>query len=199
MNFIKKIPIWVLNFLYPSKIYNAENMPSGGAVILCNHFSAFDFIYPMKASKEDVVILGKKEIFNNKLFGKILKSYNVIPVDRENVEVNTIISALKALKRGRKLVIFPEGTRNKTGSNELQVLKGGASIFAIKAKKKVVPMMLLNKPKLFIKTKIIVGEPFELTEFYDLKLNEEIIEKTNNIISEKMKEQYEILLTKISK
>ncbi len=199
MNFIKKIPIWILNFLYPSKIYNAENMPDGGAVILCNHFSAFDFIYPMKACKENIAILGKKELFKNKLFAKILKGYGVIPVDRENIDITTIISALKALKTGKKLAIFPEGTRNKTGTNELQSLKVGASIFAIKSKKKIVPMMLLNKPKLFLKTKIIVGTPFELSKFYDLKLNEQVLSEINDIIAQKMKEQYEILVDKISK
>lgn len=199
MNFIKKIPIWVLNFLYPSKIYNLGNMPDGGAVVLCNHFSAIDFIYPMKACKEDVAILGKKELFNNKILAKAFNAYGVIPVDRDNIDIKTMFSALKTLKCGKKLVIFPEGTRNKTGTSELQPLKGGASIFAIKSKSKIVPIMLLNKPKLFVKTKVIVGEPFELSMFYDIKLNEELLNQINHIITQKMKEQYEVLVDKTSK
>ena len=174
-------------------------MPDGGAVVLCNHFSAIDFIYPMKVCKEDVSILGKKELFKSKVFGKILSSYNVIPVDRDGIDIKTMLTSLKTLKNGGKLVIFPEGTRNKTGTNQLQPLKVGASIFAIKSKTKVVPIMLLNKPKLFIKTKVIVGEAFELSKFYEAKLSEELLNQSNDVITQKMKEQYEILVNKISK
>ncbi len=189
MNFVKKIPIKVLNFLFPSKIYGAENIPSGGAVIVCNHFTAFDFLFAMKACREDIYILGKKELFKNRILAKAFKSYNVIPVDRSNVDVNTLLSVLRLLKQGKKLLIFPEGTRNKTGSNKLQPIKGGASIFAVKAKCKIVPMMSLNKLKLFRKTKVMIGNPFEVNEFYNKKLDENSIEEINRIITLKMNEQ----------
>ena len=198
MNFIKKIPIYVLNFLFPSKIFGKENLPNGSAIIVCNHFTAFDFILALKSCHEDIYILGKKELFNNKLFAKILKSYKVIPVDRNNTDINTLLTVLRLLKHGKKVLIFPEGTRNKTGSTELQPIKGGASIFAIKSKSKIVPMMTQNKLKLFRKTKVMIGKPFELDEFYNTKLDEQSLEKINAILTTKMKEQ-QLLLTDMVK
>ncbi len=199
MNFIKKIPIKILNFLFPSKIYGTENLPTGGAVIVCNHFSALDFLFAMKACREDIYILGKKELFKNKFLNAAFKSYNVIPVDRNNVEMTTLLSVLRLLKNGKKVLIFPEGTRNKTGSNNLQPIKGGASIFAVKSKCKIVPMMSLKKLKPFRKTRVIVGKPFELDAFYDIKLDEQQLKRINEIISLKMTEQQQILQGLVNK
>ena len=59
--------------------------------------------------------------------------------------------------------------------------------------------MFLSKPKIFRKTKLIVGEPFELTEFYDKKLTSEDIQQIDDIIKEKMIEQREKLKKLVSK
>lgn len=42
-----------------------------------------------------------------------------------------MMTAMKLLKDGNKLVVFPEGTRNKV-NEELQEIKGGAGVFAVK-------------------------------------------------------------------
>ena len=57
--------------------------------------------------------------------------------------------------------------------------------------------MLLNKPKIFRKTKIIVGKPFYLEEFYDKKINDESILEMDEIIKNKMIEQQQILKEKV--
>ena len=58
--------------------------------------------------------------------------------------------------------------------------------------------MLLNKPKIFRKTKIIIGQPFTFEEYYGKKLSEEDINNIDSIIREKMIEQHN-LLKKITK
>ena len=115
--------------------------------------------------------------------------------------MKSLVAAIRVLKDGHKLTIFPEGTRNKTGTNELQPIKGGTVTFAVKAKCPIVPMMLLNKARPFRRTKLIVGKPFSLEEFYSKKLTPEVIEEMDKIVSEKMKEQQAILfeLTKKKK
>ena len=75
--------------------------------------------------------------------------------------------------------------RNKTGE-ELQELKGGAGVFAVKTKSPVVPVMFLKKPRIFRRTFYIVGKPFELDEFYDKKLVKEDYDKIDSIIRDKM-------------
>lgn len=186
MNFFLKIPVFFFSLLYPIKVYGKENIPEGGAVFASNHFRACDCGYIVRIYKKKVKFLAKKEIFKNKLFNKILKAYGAIPIDRENPDMKSLIEAIKVIKNGNKLCIFVEGTRNKTCTNELQEIKGGAMVFAVKAKCPIVPIMFLNKGKIFRRLKIMIGKPFTLDEFYGQKLDDEQIEKMNVIVREKM-------------
>ena len=193
MTFFHKIPIFFFSLLYPIKVYGKENIPENGAVLASNHFRAADCGFIVRAYKGDVKFLAKKEIFKNKLFAKIVKSYGGIPIDRDNPDMKSIIEAIRTIKDGKKLCIFVEGTRNKTGTNELQDIKGGAVVFAVKAKCPIVPIMMLNKARIFRRLKIIIGKPFTLDEFYGVKLGDEELEKMNSIVKEKMVEQQDLL------
>ncbi len=193
MNFLHRIPLFFFNIFYPYKIHHKENVPNGGAVFVCNHFRAIDCGFIADVYNKDIYFLAKNELFKNKFFGKIIKSFGAIPVDRDNPDMKSMMEALKALKNGHKLTIFPEGTRNKTGTNELQELKGGSMIFAVKSKCPIVPIMLNNKARIFRKTHIIIGKPFELDEFYGRKLSPEDLLKMEEIVKGKMIEQQEIL------
>ena len=199
MKFWHKIPIFFWSIFYPAKIYGKENIPEGGAVMVCNHFRAIDCGFVAKAYPNDIFFLAKKELFEKKLISKIIKSYGGIPIDREKPDLKSLMTAVNVLKQGHKLVIFPEGSRNKTGTDELQEIKGGTAVFAVKAKCPIVPMMLLSKSKIFKYTHLIIGKPFELSEYYGKKLTDEDISEIDKIIYDKMIEQHEILKGKLAK
>lgn len=203
MNFIKKIPIFFFSLLYPLKVYGKENVPEGGAIFASNHFRAVDCGYIVRAYDKNVNFLAKSELFSNKLFSKILRAYGAIPIDRENPDMKSLLQAIKAIKKGNKLCIFVEGTRNKTGTNELQEIKGGAMVFAVKAKCPIVPLMFSEKGKIFKTLRLIIGKPFTLDEFYDKKLNDEEFQKMNDIVRQKMIDEQnrlvQIIKTKKSK
>ena len=199
MNFFHKIPLFFFNIFYPYKIHGKENIPEGAAVFVCNHFRAVDCGFIADAYSKDIYFLAKKELFKNKLLAKIIKSYGGIPVDRENLDMKSMLAALKVLKEGHKLTIFPEGTRNKTGTTELQQIKGGSMIFAVKAKCPIVPFMLSGKAKFLRRTHLIIGKPFELSEYYSKKLTETELDEMEKIVSEKMREQQRILYDILSK
>ena len=189
MNFFQKIPIFFFSMLYPMKVYGKENIPKGGAVLVSNHFRAIDCGFIARICTKDIKYLAKKEIFKNKLFSKIVRSYGGIPIDRENPDMKSLLEAIKEVKKGNKLCIFPEGKRNVSGTNDLQEIKGGSVIFSVKAKCPIVPIMMLKKAKMFSKTKIIIGKPFELSEYYGKKISEEDIDALDQIVREKMIEQ----------
>ncbi len=199
LTFLQRIPLALANLLFPYKFYGKENIIEGSAVIVSNHFSAIDCVHFLNISEERPYFLAKKELFENKFLNWLFKKYGGIPVDRKNPDMRAMLNALKVLKNGEKLVIFPEGTRNKTKTNELQEIKGGAVVFAVRSKCPIIPVMLLEKPKLFRKTKIIIGKPFTLEKFYDKKLSEQDILEMDNIVREKMIEQQKILIDKVKK
>ena len=199
MHPLYKIPLFFAKLIYPCKIYGKENIPKGAAVLTCNHFHAIDCFYVAMAYNSDISFLAKKELFKKKGVSRLLKSLGGIPIDRDNPDMKTMLSLMKILKEGHKLTVFPEGTRNKTGTTELQPIKGGAVLFAVKTKTPILPVMILKKAKLFTPNKLIIGEPFTLDEFYDKKLTSDEIDALAEIVSYKMKEQYQILLTKVKR
>lgn len=193
MKFLLRIPIFFFSLFYPMKVYGKENIPSGGAVLVCNHFRAIDCGFIKRIYYKNIKFLAKKEVFKNKIIGKIAKAYGGIPIDRENPDMKSLLEAIKEIKKGHKLCIFPEGTRNISGTDELQEIKGGSAVFSVKAKCPIVPIMMLKKSKIFRKTKIIIGKPFELEEYYGKKLTEQDIAEMDKIVREKMIEQQDIL------
>ena len=187
MTKFQKFLLKIAYFFFPYKIYNYENIPDGRAVIVSNHFSFVDPIYLLKLSKNDTIhIVAKKELFEKKLISKFLKSFNGIPIDRDNPGISSIIQVTKALKNGDKVGIFPEGTRNKTKSNLPLNFKEGSVVFALKAKCPIVPVMMQKKARLFRKTRIIVGKPINLDEYYDKKLCIDEINDLGTLVRNKM-------------
>ena len=178
---------------YPLKVFGKENIPDGGALFVCNHFRAIDPGFIAKIYSDDIYFLAKKELFKNKFISGILKSFGAISIDRKNPEIKSMLTIVKVLKEGHKLTIFPEGTRNKSGTDMLQPLHSGSAVFAAKAKCPIVPMMILKKSRIFRKTYMIIGKPFELSQYYGKQLSGEDVKVMDQIIFDKMVEQHSIL------
>ena len=186
---MKAINRFIVNcfcLLYPIKIIGKENLPEGGALLASNHLSALDCGYIAKLYGKDISFIAKKELFKNKLIAKLIKSFGGLPIDRENPELKSIISILKNLKEDHKVVIFPEGTRNKNNPDVLGPFKSGTAVFAVKSKKPIVPIAILKKAKIFRKNYLYVGNPFELSEYYDKKLTDEDTKNIDSIIYEQL-------------
>ena len=186
MKLISKFAFGLYSLMYPFKILGTENIPDDSCVVVCNHFSIVDCMFLYKLCNANCKTLCKKEIMQNKLFKTIVTDFGALPIDRESPNINEMLACLKTLKENKKLCIFPEGTRNKSKTNKLQEIKAGSGIFAVKAKKPILPVMILKKSKIFRKNYLLVGKPFELTEFYNKKLSNEDLTKMDSIIKDKM-------------
>lgn len=165
--------------IYPTKILHKENLPKRGkkSILTSNHFSNFDpIIYDIFMFRK-FRYMGKKELFDNKFVGFFLKDFGGFPVDREQITPSTYKTAMGLLKKDKQLFIFPEGTRNKTGTNEIQEIKSGFLIFASKGETSITPMFMYRKPKAFRKNYIIVGKPFELVGENPKRLTKEELEE----------------------
>ena len=71
-------------------------------------------------------------------------------------------------------MIFPEGTRNKSGTEEMQSIKSGVIFFAKKADVPILPIRLERKPKMFHLTRIYIGEGYKVGENGKLSTDEEV-------------------------
>ena len=183
--------LYILTFLFwriffPLKVVNKKNwVKKQPFVVVANHLSNLDPIYINAYFFENKKFLAKKELFKNKFIGSILKVAGGVSIDRDKIDFSAIKQSLAALKSGKKLVVFPEGTRNKDTEN-LQEIKNGAAMLAIKAKVPVLPVFIQKRGKIFRRNKLFVGQAFGLEEFYDNKLDAETLNAAGKVIAEKL-------------
>ena len=130
----------------------AENIPrKGGAILAINHTSYLDFALAGTAAlpvKRYVRFMAKKELFDNKIAGPLLRGMHHINVDRSNGAAS-FVTALKALESGEIIGIFPEGTIST--SFEIKQLKSGAVRMAIGAGVPIVPTIVWGGQRVFTK------------------------------------------------
>lgn len=182
--FLFYIPV---RLIFPTIYKGKKNIPKKNAIIVCNHRSNMDCIMLALSTFRNQKYLAKKELFKNKCFGGVLKGLGCIPIDREKTDLTAIKLSLKVLKQEKLLTIFPEGTRNTTDS-DLQEVKAGACMLAIKSKSPIVPVWIKKKSKPFCINCVRFGKPFTLEEFYDKKLDKETLELAAEKLQEKMME-----------
>ncbi len=185
--FLKKFMVAVTQILFPFKLVEKEKVKDGACVLVGNHYRIWDIVHMACTTREKVHFITKKELYKNKFLAHLCDIVEAIPVSRDGQDAKAVMTALRYLKNGDKISMFPEGTRNRT-DEDLLPLKGGAAMFAIKAKAPVYPVMCPHKTRLFRRTKILVGDPIDLSAFYDRRLTAEDYEAAEEIIREKMLE-----------
>ena len=150
--------------LFPTKFLNKENLPKRGtkAIVTTNHYSNFDpIVYDIFLFKK-FRFMAKKELFKNSFLAFLMKSLGAFPVDRENMSPSTYKTVMRDLKNNKQIFIFPEGTRNKSGSKQLGEIKSGFLTLASKGECEITPMLMYRKPRIFRRNYVIIGKPFEL-------------------------------------
>ena len=185
--FLKKFMVAVTQILFPFKLVGAEKVEDGALDRVFNHYRIWDIVHMACTTKEKVHFITKKELYKNKFLAHLCGIVEAIPVSRDGQDAKAVMTALRYLKNGEKISMFPEGTRNRT-EEELLPLKGGAAMFAIKARVPVYPVMCPHKTRLFRRTKILVGDPIDLSAFYERRLTAEDYAAAEEVIREKMLE-----------
>jgi len=114
----------------------------GGVIIAPNHRSNYDPpLIGSTVKQRAIYYFGKKSVFVNKIFGWFLGRFNVFPADTEKKnDIGSIRFSLKLLKEGKALMVFPEGTRSKTG--EFLPAHPGVGYLALKAGVPVNPVII---------------------------------------------------------
>ena len=156
-------------------ITGAEHVPrTGGVLLACNHIGYVDFVYGGLAanpSGRKVRFMAKRELFDHKVTGPLMRSLHHIEVDRGE-GLASFHTAVEHLRAGEAVGIFPEATISR--AMELKEFKTGAVRIAATAGVPLVPvvmwgtqrMMTKDHPRDFSRGKTIslrIGEPIHPT------------------------------------
>jgi len=98
------------------EVEGRERIPRKGPLIVaCNHISFWDPPLVGSHLPREMHFVAKAELFHNPLFGALIRSYNSIPIERGVQARSGLRGAEEVLQAGGAVLIFPEGTRNKSG------------------------------------------------------------------------------------
>jgi 1-acyl-sn-glycerol-3-phosphate acyltransferase len=120
-------------------LHGLENLPDDGPFIFApNHQSHLDILILLGFLPGRTRFAAKRELWRHSVVGGVLDTLGMIPVDRENPE-RSLDGLQRAATEGHSMVIFPEGTRSRTGA--LMPFKKGAFVLAIGAGLPIVPVI----------------------------------------------------------
>lgn len=133
-------------------IHGEANLPrSGSALLAMNHIGYLDFALAGTAllpSGRVARFMAKKEIFDHPVAGPLMRGMRHISVDRKN-GAPSFVAALKALKRGEIVGVFPEATISK--SFELKTMKNGVIRLAMESGAPVIPVVIWGSQRVWSK------------------------------------------------
>lgn len=158
--------VWpFFSLVHPIRVVGRENIPEGGAVICPNHSALCDPVMACFAFTRHNQLhpMSKAEMRKVPVLGKLLEWGGVIFVNRGAADVHAIKSALHILKDGKKLLLFPEGTRIRNGVDKHgnpAVAHTGAAMLAARTGVPLVPMYIPEDKPWFRPTTVVIGKPF---------------------------------------
>ena len=124
------------------KVFGKENIPNYPAIYISNHTSLLDIPILFAAINQPLFYVAKMELKRVPFLGQYMQAMGMIFIDRSNREqaMLSMRSAIQDIAKGKSIVVFPEGTRSKSG--ELQPFKRGAFVIACEGEIPIVPVVI---------------------------------------------------------
>jgi 1-acyl-sn-glycerol-3-phosphate acyltransferase len=164
---IRWATFWGFKILYRHQIYGLGHFYPGPALIAANHTSFLDPPAVSISSPQEVHFLARKTLFNNPLFGGLIRSLNSHPVSGQAEDIGVFKTIVDLLKDKKKVIIFPEGKRSFDGT--IGEIKPGIALLLARTEAALIPTYIhgtfaiwgrkRSLPKLFGKTAVVFGSP----------------------------------------
>lgn len=175
----------IVDFFLIKKIKGLENVPKRNFILATNHQSHLDQICTGYIALAHYLhkfrMIGQVDRYNDKFITKFLRDFfyligGVIPIDRRDLQSRkkALQEAIKILKKGEVLIIYPEGTRTRSGEGKMGEPKSGVGKLHLLTAIPILPAAikgtfeLMPPAKIFPKIKKIikinVGKPMVFEE-----------------------------------
>jgi len=152
LKYRKKLSKLLIN-LVAEEIIVEGKLDKDAQILMGNHTHNLDIALMESVINEKIIWIAKKELGEIPIIKYMLTKTDMILVNRKDKK--SIIKTLKEVKdrvnRGFKVIVFPEGTRNKTNPKKLLPFKKGVKAIPEKLNLKVQPFVIINLPFAFEK------------------------------------------------
>jgi len=173
------------------EVAGKEHVPlEGGLILASNHMNNADPPAICLAIPRHPTFMAKKEMFGWPVLGLAFRAFGAFPVRRTEADLGALRAATEVVQRGEMLVMFPEGTRSRTGG----LGKGhpGTGLIALRTGAPILPVAVTGTegvrwPWIFLKpysikhVRVIIGEPFRVPPVERIN-NESAAEATDLIM-----------------
>ncbi len=161
-----RLIIWLIT---KREVQGLANIPRRGPLILAsNHLNLADPPVLTALVPRRVIWMAKQELFDTPVIGLFYRLFGCIPVRRSEADLRALRRSERALRGGRVLGMFPEGTR--TGKPGLRPAEPGTALLALRTGAPVLPVAVwgtegVKLPAAFVKrteVHVVFGQPFHL-------------------------------------
>lgn len=129
----------------------------GGAILAANHTTFSDpFVVGSALWFRRLNFFTADVVMATKTREKLLKAAGSIKVNRNIADIEAVRAAVQVLKKGRLLLIFPEGGVQAVG--DVQPIKSGAALMATQAGVPIIPMFICYTARWYQRRKVVVGD-----------------------------------------
>jgi 1-acyl-sn-glycerol-3-phosphate acyltransferase len=185
-NILFPVAKFVVRVAYKIKMVGKDNIPSeSGFILACNHVTAFDPVILATGKNRPFHFMSKYELFQKPFVGWFLTRLNAFPVIRGGSDKTSVNYAIRIVKEGGILGIFPEGTRSKSGKP--MAPKAGVALIAKAANADILPVCIYSsdESRLFTKLTVRFGKiiPYEELGITDSGKSSELKEASRLIMN----------------
>lgn len=174
-HFCGNLARWLFMVTCQLRWYGKENVPPGGAILVVNHQSYLDpALVGGCLMPRPIHFMARASLFTIPAFRALIVACNAFPIERDSGDVKGVKEALRRLKAGGALVVFPEGTRTRDGL--VAPMKPGFRLLAERAAVPIVPVLVEGAYGVWPRTRplpgigpvnVIFGRPLEVREGED--------------------------------
>ena len=138
---LRPLARWIIRRRYDVRVLGPGHVPASGPIIYAsNHVGVIDGPLLAIFAPRPAHALTKIEMFSG-LLGRLLWHSGQIPLDRFHADPRAVKICLRALRSGRAIGIYPEGSR---GAGDLERFHRGAAYLALVSGAPVVPVTMLG-------------------------------------------------------
>ena len=148
---VRTLFVFIFRFVFRTQITGRERVPrEGGLLLVSNHISFADPPMLAVAIPRHIDFLAMVEIFRKPILGRLARLLGAFPVDRSRVDHRAAREAIRRLRDGHCLAIFPEaGIR--LGENSVlggkPVFRSGAGVIAALSRSAILPVIVRDTRK----------------------------------------------------